>query len=77
MAVALVTIAILLVVASGLPGLCLSRSSVWSQRIAAEIMESGAIAGLAGARSALQFAQDSEALFLWSAAVIPRSVSMP
>jgi len=45
----LIVVAIALAAASGLPGLCCARSSVWGERIAAGLLCSGALAGLAGA----------------------------
>jgi len=45
--------AIALAAVSGLPGLALARSSVWSERIAAGCMVCAALAGLAGAAAGL------------------------
>lgn len=65
MPLTLIIIAIVLAAASGLPGLCLSRRSVWGQRIAAGLAGSGAVLGLAGAASALGMDSASTVIFPW------------
>ncbi|MFH0907787.1 MAG: proton-conducting transporter membrane subunit [bacterium] len=53
MSLDLIIISILLAAVSGLPGLCLPRSSVWNQRVATGIMVGGALVGWVGAWSGL------------------------
>jgi hypothetical protein len=53
MSLSLILIAIGLAAASGLPGLGLSRSSVWVQRLSAVFMTLAAILGLSGAAAGL------------------------
>jgi hydrogenase-4 component B len=68
MSLSLILIAIGLAAASGLPGLGLSRSSVWVQRISAGFMTLAAISGLSGAAAGL-FTQHNPIIdFPWQAA---------
>jgi hydrogenase-4 component B len=68
MTVDLVIVAIALAAISGIPGLFLSRMSRWGQRLAAVIMVGAALAGLAGACSALRTGPLEVAWFPWPAA---------
>ena len=68
MSLTLIMIATVLAAASGMPGLCLSRSSVWGQRLAAGIMVSGAIIGLVGAGTALHIGSYPVSHFPWPSA---------
>jgi hydrogenase-4 component B len=63
----LIIIAIVLAAASGLPGLFMSRTSAWGQRIAAGIMLGSSVLGLAGAALGLSFSPSQDMLFPWSA----------
>ncbi len=67
MSLSLIIIAIVLAVASGLPGLCLRRTSAWGQRIATGIMLSSTIIGLAGTWLGLGFHQSRNLIFPWPA----------
>ncbi|MBN2513709.1 MAG: hypothetical protein JXB18_12295 [Sedimentisphaerales bacterium] len=68
MSLSLILIAIGLAAASGLPGLGLSRSSVWGQRLSAGFMALAAILGLSGAAAGL-FTQHNPIInFPWQAA---------
>src|ERR1035437_5012952 len=67
MSLELILIAMVLAAASGLPGLCLARASVWGQRIAVGMMSGAAIAGLVGAWSGLHGDQQPESSFPWPA----------
>jgi hydrogenase-4 component B len=67
MSLDLIIIAIVLAAASGLPGMVLARSSAWGQRIAAGLMGSSALAGLAGVWAALRAAQCPVSWFPWPA----------
>lgn len=64
----LIIIAILLAAVSGLPGLCLARSSAGGQRVAAWMMSIAAIAGLIGAGLGLRLDPYQIANFPWPAA---------
>lgn len=68
MSLTLIMIATVLAAASGMPGLCLSRFSVWGQRLAAGIMVSGAIIGLVGAGTALHIGSYPVLHFPWPSA---------
>lgn len=61
-------LAIALAAISGLPGLCMGRSSAWGQRIAAGMMVLGAIAGLVAAGAGLGAEQHAVSSFPWPAA---------
>ena len=63
----LIIIAIILAAASGLPGLCLPRRTVWGQRIAAAMMSSSSILGLVGASLVLGVGQSRVLSFPWPA----------
>lgn len=67
MSLDLLIFALTLTVVSGLPGLVMSRTSRWSQRIAAGFMSIGALAGLIGAWSALHVPVHATASFPWPA----------
>jgi hydrogenase-4 component B len=67
MSLSLIIIAIVLAAASGVPGLCISRTSALGQRIAAGIMLGSSILGLAGAALGLSFNPSGEMLFPWPA----------
>jgi hydrogenase-4 component B len=67
MSLSLIIIAIILAAASGVPGLCISRTSAWGQRIAAGIMSCSSILGLAGAALGLSFNPSADMLFPWPA----------
>ncbi len=64
----LILIAILVAAASGLPGLCMARSSAWGQRIAGASMVGGTLAGLTGAWSCLYFGETPAYRLIWPAA---------
>lgn len=68
MSLTLIMIAIILAAASGWPGFCLARSSVWGQRMAVGIMGIGAIMGLAGAGVGLGRDTNLAVNFPWPAA---------
>ncbi|HLX61827.1 MAG TPA: proton-conducting transporter membrane subunit [Planctomycetota bacterium] len=68
MSVDWVIVAIVLSAASGVPGLCLPRSSIWGQRIAVGMIGCGAMAGLMGAGLALFSGAYSTVEFPWQAA---------
>lgn len=69
MAIALILIAMAVAAASGLPALCLSRSSAWGQRIATSGMLCSAGAGLIGAWGVLISSADVAVFtFPWPAA---------
>lgn len=68
MCLSLSVIAIVLAAGSGLPGLCLPRTSVWAQRTAVAIMVSSAMAGLAGAGLGLSVGDSVVSHFNWQAA---------
>ena len=67
MSLALIIIAISFAAASGLPGLFLSRRTVWGQRIALFMMSISTILGLAGAFLALVVDQSRTLIFPWPA----------
>ena len=60
----LIIVSIALAAASGVPGLCLRRHSAVGQRVAAGFMAAGALAGLAGAWSALHSGREAVPIFL-------------
>ena len=64
----LIIVAIFLAAASGLPGLFLSRRTVWGQRIAVFMMCGSSIFGLAGVALALGVNQSRTLIFPWPAA---------
>jgi hydrogenase-4 component B len=68
MSLDLIIIAIVLAAASGMPGLCFKRSSVWGQRIAVVILGIGSTVGLAGIVLGFPFDQNQVSLFPWPAA---------
>ncbi len=68
MSLSLILIAIGLAAASGLPGLGLSRSSVWVQRISAVFMTLAAILGVSGAAAGLFTQHNAIVNFPWQAA---------
>lgn len=68
MSLTLIMIATVLAAASGLPGLCLARSSVWGQRIAVAAMSVAAIVGLTGAGAGLFGGANPASSFPWPAA---------
>ncbi|HEY5141021.1 MAG TPA: hypothetical protein VIJ25_17155, partial [Methylococcales bacterium] len=67
MSLDLIIIAIFLAAASGLPGLCLPRRTVWGQRIAVGMMSSSSLLGLVGAWLALCGNQSRTLPFPWPA----------
>jgi len=67
MSLELIIIAILVSAASGLPGLCLPRRTVWGQRIAVVMMSISSILGLVGASLALGVGQAQTFSFPWPA----------
>jgi len=67
MSLNLIIIAIMLAAVSGLPGLCLARSSAAGQRIAAWIMGASTIAGLVGAGASLSLTPSQTVNFPWLA----------
>ncbi len=67
MSLDLIIIAILLAVASGLAGLCLARGTLWSQRIAAFMMVSSSIFGLAGVFLTFWVGPSRTLVFPWPA----------
>ena len=68
MALELILIAIVASAASGLPGMCMARSSSWGQRIAVMSMVGSATAGLAGVWWCLYFEETPRLVFPWPAA---------
>ena len=68
MAVKLIMAAACLMGISGLPGLCLPRSSVWGQRVATAMMSAGAIIGLAGVACSYS-AANTAYTFPWPVAI--------
>ncbi|MEN6309563.1 MAG: proton-conducting transporter membrane subunit [Anaerohalosphaeraceae bacterium] len=68
MSLPLILIATVLAAASGLPGLCLSRSSIWVQRLSAGFMTLAAILGLSGAAAGLFTHHNPIVNFPWQAA---------
>ena len=67
MSLDLIILAIFLAAASGLPGLCLPRRTVWGQRIAVGMMSSSSLLGLVGASLALGADQSRTLSFPWPA----------
>ncbi|HSP96706.1 MAG TPA: proton-conducting transporter membrane subunit [Candidatus Dormibacteraeota bacterium] len=68
MSLGLILLAIVLAAASGLPGLCMARSSPWGHRIAVAVMCGAAVAGLVGAGAGLRGGQTPVSDFPWPAA---------
>jgi len=68
MSLTLILTAMILTAASGLPGFCFARSSVWGQRIATGVMVAAMIVGLAGACLGLFGHSDPGSFFPWPAA---------
>ena len=67
MSLDLIIVAIILAAASGLPGLCLPRKTVWGQRIAAGMMSGSSLLGLVGASLAMAIDQSRTVSFPWPA----------
>ncbi len=67
MPLTLIMIAIVLAAASGVPGLCLSHTTLRGQRLAAGIMVIASLLGLAGAGFGLLFGQSQVSGFPWPA----------
>jgi len=67
MSLDLILFAIVLAATSGLPGLCLSRSSIWGERVAAAMMSAAAITALAGVAVGLGGDQHEVSVFPWPA----------
>ncbi|MDO8303763.1 MAG: proton-conducting transporter membrane subunit, partial [Sedimentisphaerales bacterium] len=67
MSLDLIILAIFLAAASGLPGLCLPRKTVWGQRIAVGMMSSSSLLGLVGASLALVVDLSQTVSFPWPA----------
>ncbi|MBI5506454.1 MAG: hydrogenase [Deltaproteobacteria bacterium] len=68
MSLELIIIAIVVAAASGWPGLCLGRASVWSERIAAAMMSAAAVVGLAGVVAGICSDARESSGFPWPAA---------
>ena len=64
----LILLAVALSALSGVPGLCLARSSVWGERIAAGLMGVAAMAGLTGCAAGLLGGTPRFSFFPWPAA---------
>jgi hydrogenase-4 component B len=68
MSLELIIIAIILAAVSGMPGLCLKRSSGWGQWIAVLLVGIGSICGFAGVGLGLRTAAYPTSNFVWPAA---------
>ena len=67
MSLDLIMLATILAAGSGMPGMCMARTSPWGERIAAFLMNSAAVAGLTGAALALHAGRQAPATLPWPA----------